>query len=830
MSDTILSGKLTVYYSDDNRRKQIRWTGTTAKDDVQKMIDVYDACEDLMTQPDQMDDGLIFDAPTPGEYIIGKIDAGELDPWFIDLKTMEHIIGDYLNFTGCALRTSGWTRDLPGDGTGNVGIVVVPITNIDIDSGDIGDTITHTGDNDTGTLLDFVDTGGATDYLFIRPADNTLANDFNSGSGTLQCSTSTNTATQTAAAHTGEMVWGNVFTTGALVNDDTHIYVFQDGEKVTISDDTDNDWWPDGHLDRAFPIKDYTTSGFPTIDEGYLTVKANQYASKYTYSIIRMNTTSGGNVAAGLSSGDDIYNETGYASVDLTGATGNWSEGDEIEGQTSGARAIITQVDNPGSTPTLHFFYIGDPLIAFSTSEQIDNNDDTGSGNEDGGGVNNEGPADTAWFDGSAFPTYAFANTQVDIDDNGTDEEYAITIDLNECSLAQMHEYNKYVMRRGSTLDLDGLDGEEWIGIDYAVNYSTITGTVSEGATVTGATSGATGVVVSNPAGTNNTALLRNSRGSFQNGEDIQVDGSNKFNASGLTVEVITPVAEASFGTMAGTTFFGSRGVVLIDYKTTEENDFSLIDATGTPRARPTTISMSIGNLKQYDYVACYRLTGAAGSIDKAEYTCTGGESIGDATLDTDSTIDADVPGKTLGGTCVLVDVSDDNQEYVLRYASYNATTGLITLANSTWTAEALTDDDTIIDTGAFANTKVGDLVYNNDLTAVAYVTDVVSNDEITIYPPLSGQDVGDTGEINCVPVIPTSSDKVFFAIVWEFRESDGTSSASMQYLADIYARVRVRNSSDAAEKIKGYTSDVIIGTGGGTATATRIENTVYGS
>lgn len=36
MSDTILSGKLTVYYLDDDRRKQIKWTGTTAKTDTQK--------------------------------------------------------------------------------------------------------------------------------------------------------------------------------------------------------------------------------------------------------------------------------------------------------------------------------------------------------------------------------------------------------------------------------------------------------------------------------------------------------------------------------------------------------------------------------------------------------------------------------------------------------------------------------------------------------------------------------------------------------------------------------------------------------------------------
>jgi hypothetical protein len=238
---------------------------------------------------------------------------------------------------------------------------------------------------------------------------------------------------------------------------------------------------------------------------------------------------------------------------------------------------------------------------------------------------------------------------------------------------------------------------------------------------------------------------------------------------------------------------------------------------------------MTISNLLQYDYASCFRLTGSGGIIEKDEYSATGGESIGDTTITVDGTIAADVPGKTAGGTLVIRD-DTDSAEYVVRYSSYVASTGVVTLANSTWTAEALTDDDTIIDTGAFANTKVGDLVYNNDLTAVSYVSEVVSNDEITIYPPLTGQDVGDTGEINCVPIAMNTNDDVYFMIVFEFKESDGDATASMVYVADIYARVRVRNTADAAIKIKGYTGDTIIGTGGGTASATRIPNTVYGS
>lgn len=828
MSDTILSGKLTVFYLDENRRKQLRWTGTTAKTDTQKLIDIYDATEDLFTIPTQQNDGLIFSAETPGEYTIGIIDAGELEPWFIDMKSMEHVIGDFANFTGCALKTAGWKRTLPGDGTANVGIVVVPVTaaSNNIVVGDIGLDITH-ADGDAGTLLDVIVTGGATDYLWIRPDTNTLADDFNSTSLDLTCNA--HTAPQTAAAVTGEMVWGNIFTQGALVSD-THVYVLRDGVKTTSSDETDQDWWPDGHIDRSFPITDYTTANFPIIDSGYLTVKANKYGSKYSTAIIRMNTTSGGNVSAGLSSGADITNTTGYASILLSGDSGDFSVGDEIQDDTNDARGIITLITGTTPTRTLHYYLVGDPLTDFDGGA-ITNNDDTGAAT--GSAVPTaQGPALTSWFDGSALPTYAFGNTQVDIDDDGNTEEYGVTIDLNQSSLAQMHEYNKYTHRRGSVLDQDGIDGEQWIGLDYAINYASITGTVAEGVVVTGKTSGATGTVVSNPGGTSSTALLRNSRGTFVDGEAIfENDGTDEFDAAGLTVQVIVPVAEASFGTLAGTSFFFSRGVVPIDYKTSEENNFSVIDATGAGKARPTSISMQILNLKQFDYASCFRLTASGGTIDKTEYSATAGEVAGDATLTVDGTIAADVPGKTAGGWLVLQDVSDDNQEYVLRYSSYVASTGVVTLANSTIVAADAATTTTIQETGAFATTKVGDLIYNSTAGGVSYVSEVVDDDNIVCNPPITGQTTGDAIELNAVPyALVDTADNVYFFIAFEFKEVDGTTSASMQYIADIFARVVVRNTSSAAAKIKGFTSDVTIGTGGGTASATRIENTVYGS
>jgi len=107
----------------------------------------------------------------------------------------------------------------------------------------------------------------------------------------------------------------------------------------------------------------------------------------------------------------------------------------------------------------------------------------------------------------------------------------------------------------------------------------------------------------------------------------------------------------------------------------------------------------------------------------------------------------------------------------------------------------------------------------------------VTSNDSVEINPPFSGTPVGDHVELNCVPIaLIDTADDVYFMLIFEFRESNGSSSASMQNVAPIYSRIRVRNTDDAAIKIKGYTGDVTIGTGGGTGSATRIPNTVYGS
>jgi len=240
---------------------------------------------------------------------------------------------------------------------------------------------------------------------------------------------------------------------------------------------------------------------------------------------------------------------------------------------------------------------------------------------------------------------------------------------------------------------------------------------------------------------------------------------------------------------------------------------------------------MQILNLLQYDYATCHRLLGSGLAIDKSEYSATGGETTAGTTLTVDGTIAADVPGKTLGGHCVLRDVSDDNQEYVLRFASYVAATGVVTLDNVAIASATVATTTNIQQAGVFGSTLVGDLVFNNGNghDGVSYVSEVVSSGEINIDPPITGQVSTDKIDLNSIPIaLVDTLDDVAFLIVFEFKEADGSASASMQYIADIFTRVVVRNTGAALVKIKGNTQAVTIGTGGGVASAGRIENTVY--
>lgn len=811
MSDTILGGDWTVYYLAENRQKRLEYTGSGTTYTVNS---VYSALQDLMDELNQMDDGTVMSAQTPTEYTIGIIDSGDSDPWFIDRTSAEYL------YQG-ALKTASWTRSVGS----NTGIVRVQYTytSTNFQTSDIGKTITTDTDSDSGTILDF-QSDGSIGYLWIRPDSSAAANSFDASPTTWDSFSVTGgtgvDALQAAPSQTGESLWSNIYTIGTIQTN-THIYVDQDNTLLT-SYKAATDWWDDGHIDILVNVKEVDQ----LTDEGYIVVFARRYTAAYDY--FEVDLSAGGRNPIPLATSADLDNTTGYRQQVLTTASDNFDVGEIIEDDTDDTiQGVITSSSGTAPNITIQYYLIGDPLNDFY------NGSGGFTGQTSGETATAVDPTDVgpAALAGLSI-THTSRESGDDIDEDGTDELYSIAIDCSDEDLTDVWEWIKYETRRGesTTTNTDGQEAQFYIGNDYRVEYTGITGSISEGDVVTQVTTGATGTVVAHHT-TNDILMLRSSRGTFNDVNNIEVDGSNY--VTGPTCTVITPTRQSPFGTFAGGTFFGATGVVLLNYKAADANSFQLTDDEGNVVTVPVKVSVEVTNTRVDDRIAVFRLTGSGGDIDKTEYSTAAGGAIGNTTIVVGSAINITVPGKSQGGVIRMVDV-DNELEYRLRYASWDTSTFTLDYIDGNL-AETGTDTDTIVDTGAFTDTLVGDLVINRDRAdAVSYVTEVTDANTIQISPAIASQTTGDEYDVNTVPFAYDASDYAYisFIDVHETTGSDGTpgseeTAGGVTYSGGdfpIYVRVRARQAGD----IIPFETDSQITTAGMSVAVIRTPDTIY--
>lgn len=810
MSDTILSGNWTVYYLAENRQKRIVWTGSATGTNTANQV--YSAVADLMDDLNQMDDGSIMSAQTPTQYTIGIIDASDAEPWFIDRTSVEHL-------TGGALTTNGWIR-ATGTATGVVRVAYTIGT--DFITSDIGKTITNATSLSAGTLLDF-NTTGSTKYMWIRPTSNASANDWSGSSGTVTVTSgSAASVTQSAAATTGDSLWANIFSLGTIAAN-SHLYVYQNATHLNAYKGT-NDWWPDGQIDVLVNVKELGS----LIDSGFVTVFNREYDN--TFSDFTVDCHTGGRNPIPLAAGADLNNTTGYREFTGSSGSGTFVVGEIIYfpggGSLSAATAqgIVTKVTGTSGSPVLDYYLIGN-LTDFANTNAVKGN--TSSATCTAAAPSNVGPStDTIAI------TYG-ANNTFDIPQSGTTQGYSIVIDLaSTYSVAQGYEFSKYRSRRGDQETSETpIDGESYIGSDYRIQYSTITGTINTGDVVTQLTSLATGTVVANntgPAAGSKYLILRNSRGTFDNTHSVQKDGSDHVDT--VTCTAITPIHSAPFGTFAGGTWFCSPGVVLKNVLTTDVNKYQLTDDTGTVQKAPTSVTVIVSNTRAGDGVSVFVLTGVGGIINKSQYTATI-QSIGATTVVVSTTITLNTPGKTSGGIIRLV---QGNTEFRTRYSSWATST--FTLASLTaQTATSGTTTTTIFATGSnfvTAGILVGDVVRNTTHAAVGYVTQVNSATQLTVTP-MAGFVSTDSFELNTLPVATTGSDHYYVPIIdtVELTGTDGSpgnESISMVYTSDLPVIVRTRHNFSADPyNIIPFESPATITTSGLSLASIRTKDTI---
>lgn len=131
-----------------------------------------------------------------------------------------------------------------------------------------------------------------------------------------------------------------------------------------------------------------------------------------------------------------------------------------------------------------------------------------------------------------------------------------------------------------------------------------------------------------------------------------------------------TEVKGAPFGTFAGGKFFGARGVWIENYNAADAKNFQLIAADGTTQIPPNVVSVIINSVVSGDRCTMFALTGAGGTVNKAQYTLSSGNNSGNGTLVMSGNIASDTPAA--GVVRVVV---DGNTEHRYTYTSWATAT-----------------------------------------------------------------------------------------------------------------------------------------------------------
>lgn len=785
MSSTILGGDFTVYFKAENNQKRIEYSGAGTTYTVRQL---YSALQDLFDDLNQMDDEIPMTAQTPTEFTL-------VNSWFIDDTSTEYLYGG-------AITTSGYASN-----------EVVKVTYTDttgFSASDIGKTVTTT--SYSGTILDYNDTG-TSNYLWIRPDDPTT-DLFDLGEAmAVTGGTATPGSIVVSTNITGEQLWANIYSIGSLANGgvDTTLYVVQNAGVISSAKAT-TDWWGFGHIDILVKVRDMGTE----IDDAVVKVFGRRPTSLYDH--FEVDLTAGGRNPIPLATATDLNEASGTRQMVLTTASGDFTVGEIIEDDTdSTIQGVVTS--NTGTAPniTLQYYLIGDPQNDFTGA--------TGgfTGAESSATATAVAPTNV---NGATYTdiTITHANTSGDlINGNGT-RPYSITIDCAGRPLSEVYEYVKFITRRGSTTQLDGIDGEQYIGSQVQIEYNTQSGAFSEGAIVEGVTSGAVGTIVADhDDGATGDMILRAVRGTFQAAETVREAGSPSNQATIGSVRTINPTKQSPFGTFAGGTMFAAPGVWLTNYATGQS--FQLIDDDGVVQNPPTRVTIAVTNTRLGDRVSVFREL-PAGTLDKDDYAATV-QTAGATSLIAGTTLSTEHPAS---GAVRLVDADGGaTPEYRLRYTSFTGTT--FTLFNLTGlTADVATSSTNLQDTGANFVTngvKVGDLIRNTTEGVIAYVVAVVDEDNLTTTPVTDWS--GDSYEIGTLPITTTVSDNIYvpFIDAYETVGTDGTpgsESVEIIYAADVDVKVRVRQ----AGSILPFETSGTVGTGGLSVAAIRTADSIY--
>lgn len=403
---------------------------------VYNLNELYSWLMDELDEATTIDDTIPMTAQTPTEYTL-------VNGWFIDYVSLQFLEGG-------GLKTSGWNA--------NTSAVGIRLKAYDASGGtafsptDIGETITETDSGDTGTILFYDERNGSGQgYVFIRPDE--LSDTFVDTNTGYSVSNSSAAGNFSGVSITGENAWANPFTLGTLqVN--TQIYIYQNGAAVEA-------WWPREHIDILLLIRE--AGGL--IDLGRFTVFARQYTKLYDHTV--MSVPAGGRTPVPLATFADGNNTTGTYSFAYSNGNGTFQVGERIVADLDSSKdGVITAFTEAGTSPnktgTIEYYLVG--TTQFSNTDAI-----TAQASGTTATVNS---AITNLVAGYNDITIAFGSITRDLQNGNGPQPYDVEIDGAGRTLIQIYQYLKYVTGSGSSLNLNGSNGEAYLAAQ--TNYDPV--------------------------------------------------------------------------------------------------------------------------------------------------------------------------------------------------------------------------------------------------------------------------------------------------------------------------------------------------------------------
>ena len=793
-------------FSIDYVNRRITYTGTFSDDIAPTRYTVnelYSYLQDTFDEPAQMDDPVPMSAQTPTQYTL-------INKWFMDDETVKAL------YSG-SIQTSNWLYDGVSEGITQVlwdGGTSVP------EAADIGVTVTGGSSGATGVIL-AVDATRL--VVWIRNTNAFQFTDADTVTGTgVNFTVATDTDSQ-QGIRTGESVWANAFSVGT-VQEEAEIYIAQESEwhggdttpiltKLTSWWDTNTDFTAStngvasGHIDILIKVRDagIWIDDLNAGSAGRLAAYARQ--GQTVYSHFEFLGSVGNFVIPFASTGTDI-NQQGFNRFVMNGAvSGPFTIGEVIYGSTAG-RAILTAYE---SGSYMEYVLIGKNQTDFGDTDTI-------TGVTSGETCTRTTGAATDVHGAQANGiTITVGHALADIDQNGTDENYAITVDCNSNALSVVYERLMYLTSRGSTTGILGEpgvgdeDGEFYRGVGdtYFAVTGAGTGTLTVGETVSQATSLTTAEVVAHLD--SDYVILTNVKGTISAGETITGATSGSTVVPAAAGESLVDVNAAPFGSFAGGRFFVARGVLLTNVPAADNNNWQTSDVAGTSVQPPTTITLTLAGLTANDRGVVLEVTTDGGTdVTKTAVGLASG-AVGSSTIVLDSTVEQDVPST---GWIRVVDTSEAANGTEYRYEFSGISTTDVTLRTVTGgtgsvtaevgppnsgillTSTGIGDNDFDFVAGA---PKTGHHIRNTTDGSSAVILRSVSTDVIETTPLTGGTENywknTDAFDINKVVVLVDAADTCYFPFIDDVVPSGGAVSLSnsLKYAANTTVLARAR-------------------------------------